>query len=85
MQNNHAGDIPAYLARKEVARQVQVPGQRRDLGHYDDPELAAWVADFARYMCFGLKPAMWHPRVGRTKLPTDRQIRSHKAVRDSHG
>jgi hypothetical protein len=39
----------------------------RDLciGHYEDPELAAWVADFARYMCFGLHPAKWHHRVGR--------------------
>ena len=43
-------------------------GQDLNLGHYDAPEQAAWVADFARYMCFGLNPAMWHPRVGRPEF-----------------
>jgi len=40
-------------------------GRDLNIGHYEDLELAAWVADFARYMCFGLKPAMWHFKVGR--------------------
>jgi hypothetical protein len=40
-------------------------GRDLNLGHYEDPELAAWVADFARYLCFGLNPAMWHHNVGR--------------------
>ena len=40
-------------------------GRDLNLGHFEDPELAAWAADFARYMCFGLNPAMWHHRVGK--------------------
>ena len=44
-------------------------GRDVNLGHYDDAELAAWVADFARYMCFGLKPAYWHHNVGRPNFP----------------
>lgn len=44
-------------------------GKDLTIGHYEDPELAAWVADFARYMCFGIKPAMWHHRVGRPNFP----------------
>jgi hypothetical protein len=44
-------------------------GKDFHLGHYADPERAAWVADFARYLCFGLNPAKWHPRVGRPNSP----------------
>jgi len=44
-------------------------GRDLNMGHYEDPELAAWVADFARYMCFGLKPGHWHHRVGRPNFP----------------
>ena len=40
-------------------------GRDLNLGHYDNPELAARVADFARCMCLGINPAMWHPNVGR--------------------
>ena len=40
-----------------------------NLGHYDYPELAAWVADFARYLCFGLNPGHWHPNVARPNSP----------------
>ena len=45
-------------------------GRDVNLGHYDDAEPAAWVADFARYMCFGLKPAYWHHNVGRPNFPS---------------
>ncbi len=44
-------------------------GKDLTIGHYEDPELAAWAADFARYMCFGIKPANWHHRVGRPNFP----------------
>ena len=44
-------------------------GKDLNLGHYEDPEQAAWAADFARYLCFGLNPAMWHPRVGKPNSP----------------
>ena len=44
-------------------------GRDVNLGHYDDAELAAWVADFARYMCFGLNPGHWHHNVGRPNFP----------------
>ena len=44
-------------------------GRDLNLGHFEDPELAAWVADFARYMCFGLNPAMWHHQVGKPNFP----------------
>jgi hypothetical protein len=44
-------------------------GKDLNLGHYEDPERAAWAADFARYLCFGLNPAKWHPRVGRPNPP----------------
>src|SRR5512140_2927596 len=44
-------------------------GRDLNLGHYDDPELAAWVADFARYLCFGLDPVTWHHRVGQPNFP----------------
>jgi hypothetical protein len=40
-------------------------GRDLNVGHYENRELAAWVADFARYMCFGLKPGHWHHNVGR--------------------
>ena len=40
-------------------------GRDLNLGHYDTPEQAAVVADFARYLCLGINPAMWHPNVGR--------------------
>ena len=43
-------------------------GRDLNLGHYED-SLAARVADFARYMCLGLNPAKWHPRVGRPNFP----------------
>ena len=58
-----------HPAREEVARQVRCRGRDVNLGHYEDPELAAWVADFARYMVFGLKPAYWHHNVGRPNFP----------------
>jgi hypothetical protein len=44
-------------------------GRDVNLGHYEDAETAAGVADFARYLCFGLKPANWHPNVGRPNFP----------------
>jgi hypothetical protein len=44
-------------------------GKDLNLGHYKEPELAAWVADFARYMCFGLNPGHWHHNVGRPNFP----------------
>ena len=44
-------------------------GRDLNLGHYEDPEVAAWAADFARYLCFGLNPAMWHHNVGRPNHP----------------
>ncbi len=44
-------------------------GKDLHFGHYDDPEVAARVADFARYMCFGINPAMWHHRVGKPNFP----------------
>jgi hypothetical protein len=44
-------------------------GRNLHFGHYEDLELAAWVADFARYMCFGLNPAKWYHRVGRPNSP----------------
>jgi predicted transcriptional regulator len=40
-----------------------------NLGHYEDPQTAAQVVDFARYLCFGLNPANWHPNVGRPNHP----------------
>jgi hypothetical protein len=40
-----------------------------NLGHYDDPEVAARVADFARYLCFGINPGHWHHNVGRPNFP----------------
>jgi len=44
-------------------------GRDVNLGHYEDREVAALAADFARYLCFGLKPACWHPNVGRPNSP----------------
>jgi len=44
-------------------------GRDLNVGHYENPELAAWAADFARYMCFGLNPAKWHHRVGKPNFP----------------
>ena len=44
-------------------------GRDLNIGHYEDPELAAWAADFARYMCFGLNPGHWHYNVGRPNFP----------------
>ncbi len=49
-------------------------GSDLNLGHYEDPDLAAWVADFARYMCFGLNPAMWHHRVGKPNFPPSPRV-----------
>jgi hypothetical protein len=51
-------------AKKWLAK-FRFRGRDLNIGHYEAPELAAWVADFARYLCFGLNPAMWHPNVGR--------------------
>jgi hypothetical protein len=34
-------------------------------GCYRDADIACWVADFARYLLFGLNPAFWHNKVGR--------------------
>jgi hypothetical protein len=39
------------------------------LGCYRDEELAAWVADFARYLFYGMEPAKWHQNVGRPNGP----------------
>jgi hypothetical protein len=44
-------------------------GRDLNLGHYDTPEQAAWAADFARYLCFGMNPGHWHPNVGRPNYP----------------
>jgi hypothetical protein len=44
-------------------------GRDINLGHYDEPETAARVVDFARYLCFGLNPANWHINVGRPNFP----------------
>jgi hypothetical protein len=44
-------------------------GRDVNLGHYERPEDAAWVADFARYLCFGLKPGHWHFNVGKPNAP----------------
>ena len=44
-------------------------GRDLNIGHYEDAELAGWVADFARYMCFGLNPEFWHHNVGRPNSP----------------
>lgn len=44
-------------------------GRDVNLGHFKDPETAARVADFARYLCFGLKPVNWHVNVGRPNFP----------------
>lgn len=39
------------------------------LGCFDDPHLAAWVSDFARYLCFGVNPSKWHAKTGRPNFP----------------
>ena len=57
-----------WHAKKWLAK-FRCNGRDLNLGHYEGPELAAWVADFARYMCFGLNPAKWHSRVGRPNFP----------------
>ena len=49
------------------------------LGRFDNPELAAWVADFARYLCFGLNPVTWHHNAGVPNFPplaTNEYLRS---------
>jgi hypothetical protein len=38
-------------------------------GYYDDPADAAWVADFARYMIFGVDVRNWHFTAGRPNFP----------------
>ena len=58
----------ARHANKWLAK-FRCGGRDVNLGHYEDPELAARVADFARYRCFGLKPANWHVNVGRPNFP----------------
>jgi hypothetical protein len=48
------------------------------LGYYDDPKIAAWVADFAKYLCFGLNPAKWHHNAAKPNFPPrnmDRYLR----------
>ena len=44
-------------------------GRDVNIGHFDNVERAAWTADFARYMCFGLNPGHWHHNVGRPNFP----------------
>ena len=65
-------------------------GRDLSIGHYEDQELAARVADFARYLCFGLKLAMWHHNVGRPnytpllKLGYSRVFVIGKVLRHTH-
>ena len=40
-----------------------------NLGYFLDPETAAWVSDFARYLCFGMNPGKWHRKTGRPNFP----------------
>ena len=44
-------------------------GKDVTIGHYEDLEDAAWVADFVRYMFFGLNPAYWHYNVAKPNFP----------------
>jgi hypothetical protein len=44
-------------------------GQDLTIGHYEDPEDAAWSADFTRYLLLGLRPGAWHPNIARPNSP----------------
>ena len=44
-------------------------GQDLNLGHFDDRELAAQVADFARYLLWGLRLGNWPAQAGRPNFP----------------
>ena len=57
-----------WHANKWIAK-FRCKGRDLSIGHYEDQELAAWVADFARYMCFGLNPGYWHHNVARPNFP----------------
>ena len=53
-------------------------GKDLTIGHYEDPQEAAYAADFARYMLLGLKPTHWHPKVVRPNFPPNRSYpRAH--------
>ena len=54
---------------KKWLAKFRLKGRDLNLGHYEDPETAAWAADLARYLCYGLNPATWPPRVGRPNSP----------------
>lgn len=62
-----------WHAKKWLAK-FRCRGRDLNLGHYEDPELAAWVVDFARYMCLGLKPGHWHLNVGRPNFPPQERL-----------
>jgi len=57
-----------WHAKKWLAK-LRHNGKDLNLGHYEDPEDAAWVADFARYMCFGLNPVNWHHNTKKPNFP----------------
>lgn len=44
-------------------------GHDLTIGHYANPEDAAWAADFARYLLLGLHPGDWHPNIARPNSP----------------
>jgi hypothetical protein len=39
------------------------------IGYFKDQEVAAWATDFAKYLCHGLKPGLWHGKVGKPNGP----------------
>jgi hypothetical protein len=53
---------------------VKLRHRGRDLtiGHFEDPQEAAYAADFTRYMLLGLKPTDWHRKVVRPNFPPNR-------------
>ena len=44
-------------------------GRDVTIGHYEDPEEAAYAGDFARYMLLGLRPTSWHANAARPNFP----------------
>ena len=44
-------------------------GKDLTIGHYEDPREAAFAADFARYMLFGLEPERWHHNAAKPNFP----------------
>ena len=44
-------------------------GKDVTIAHFDEPEDAAWAADYARYILLGLNPACWRPKIMKPNFP----------------